>query len=70
MNDRAWHRRHQNGQVALVFERDGKFSAGAAPENGSRSIRYDAAQTLDAAQRYADRESGCPQPCQCPPWSE
>jgi len=35
MDDRTWLRRHQNGQVALVFEHDGKFSAGAVPENGS-----------------------------------
>jgi hypothetical protein len=67
---RAWHRAHANGQVALVFQWVGGFAAGAIPSNGSASISSKVPGPIQAAQAYADRASGCPQPCNCPPWQE
>lgn len=68
--DRAWHRLHKNGRAALVLQVGGRFSAGAVPQNGTSSIAGSVPGPLERAQAYADRESGCAQPCGCPPWAE
>jgi hypothetical protein len=69
--DKAWARSHKNGRVALVFlYGSGQFSAGAVPANGAASINGNVAGPLERAQAYADQQSGCKQPCGCPPWEK
>ena len=67
---RAWSRLHRNGMAALVFKWPGGFSGGAAPTGGSASMAVNAGKTFEHAKEYADRASGCPQPCNCAPWEE
>ena len=69
--DRAWSRVHKNGMIALVFEWErGTFSAGAVPSNGFKAISSNVGGPLEPAQKIADADSGCSQPCSCQPWSE
>ena len=67
---RSWSRTHANGMIALMFEVGDQFSAGAAPANGTASIRYRIPGTLAVAQPYGDAQSGCLQPCTCQPWHD
>lgn len=68
---RAWHRLHQSGMVALVFELpfDQRFAAGAAPENATASLDTITA-TLDGAKAWADGKAKCALNCTCPAWTQ
>lgn len=70
--DHAWSRTHKNGRTALVFEHadwPGQFSAGATPSVGAKAMERGIG-SLEKAKEIADADSGCTQPCSCPPWSE
>ena len=70
---RAWSREHANGVTAIAFEyATDWFGAGAIPIDGTAlsSMRVGLRGPLPRVQAVADQESGCPQPCACPPWQE
>jgi hypothetical protein len=73
MAERDYHgnRRHKNRMVAIVMSipwSGDQFVAGAIREDESSSLGV--ARGLERAKAYADAQSGCSQPCDCPPWSE
>jgi hypothetical protein len=67
-----WYRRHANGTTAAVAARAELghecYMAGAAPPG--KPEWHSSIVGLVAAKHAADRASGCPQPCTCPPWSD
>ena len=68
-----WTREHRDGastaKVAEVANSGGMCVVYATGPNGVVSELVDARDGLDVAQTAADRATGCPQPCGCPPWS-
>lgn len=70
---REWERFHRNGRRALVCQHadvnPGRYSAGA-PLRGSPTAFRINISSLDQAKRVADEATDCPQPCECPPWTE
>jgi hypothetical protein len=67
-----WRRQHANGMVTRVTARfhsgEYRFSACAVREGEAASMRADVTGPLEHVQTVADADSGCPQPCTCPPW--
>ena len=69
-----WMREHRDGactaRVAEVAHSGGLYVAYATGPNGMMTELVDGRNALELAQAAADRATGCPQPCACPPWSE
>ena len=67
----SWIRAHRDGATAIVAKarRAGVYVGYATEPGGMVSMLFDD-RLLDLAQAAADRAAGCPQPCDCPPWSE
>ena len=68
---KVWFRMHKNGLIASVSESPlgpDRYICGATRPHEAKS--FGEVRGFSEAKVEADRDSGCRQPCDCPPWAE